>query len=1399
MPITRSFETLRSEGGLLPADLLQRINDPSSRLDGMRPEDYGLPSGERLTEAVTQSWNRLRKYWADFASAREGLAAGEAGTGVTNDKWSLPLLRELGFGPLPAGAGREVNGQLFAISRFVGVVPVHLVGAGVDLDRRTSGVRGAATASPHGILQEFLNREPASQWGVVCNGLQLRILRDNHALSRPSYFEADLEAMFGGEQFGEFSLLWYVAHHSRFAPREGKGPDSCWLEQWTKLVEEQGTRALKELRVSVQKALLALGQGFTSHPQNVALREALRSGALSPTELHGQLLRVVYRLIILFVAEDRTLDGQALLHPTDDRDVGIEARGAYARHFSTARLRDMAARIRGSRHGDLWRQHQTVVAALSGQPEGAAARAALALPALGSFLWSPASTPALNEARLSNHDFLEALRHLAFTIQDRQRRAVDYRSLGAEELGGVYEGLLALTPQVGSDGATFTFVELAGNERKTSGSYYTPDSLVRCLLDSALDPVVHRAIEGKNGDDAARAILQLKVCDPAVGSGHFLVGAAHRLARHLARVRANAAGEGEPSPRLYLQSLRDVIGRCLYGVDINPMSAELCRVSLWLEALEPGKPLSFLEHHIRVGNSLVGATPQMIASGIPDTAYSSTGTDEPSACAELKARNSAQRDRPSPLFASQEKELQDRLAQAAMAIEELPDATPENVNKKELLFRAREDAPAYQLAKHLADTWCAASFIQKTFSSSGHPNGITQQSLDALSVGRSIGIELEKAVRECAANYQFFHWHLAFPEVTARGGFDCVLSNPPWELMEAPSGERASDAYARLQHWYRSSQYAVLHGRRDLYKLFLVESSAEQLSPTGRLGMLVPIGVFIEEDSAAWRKSFYDSGSVIRLLHFQNAGKKFFDHVHGSYRFCAVTYSREIVPVHEFSPVITQPSTSIGSEVISISRQELDAVLGPQRAAVSYQSEAQGRLHRTMADTGRSRGCVEFDVVSEFHASTDKRMFTADGWAVLKNRNIHLYDPQFAPYEEWVSAPDVQERLRRKGLTSEKWITEYVRLVFRDIARGDDERTLIACLVAPGAVSTYDTPMIVPRCSDDGLQKCMAFVAAAMSSLAVDFLVRPLVDKHVKRYVLSRVPILSPRSVAPEQLSWFLSRVVELVCNDERFLPFSRACTGGEHVFRKDEQRRSIIKAELDAAFLWLYLSPEPFDVLGRSRRHDSSSSVHSDMTDAASAVLDSFEVMRRGEIKEFGAFKTKRLVLERLEAIEGAVRAGRPYRSPLEPPPGLPFGPDGEFLEHQGNHLPSNIHLPRGGTRKRGELLLSDLEQFFPNESVTVRVNVGVSGERIRVQPAIGVAVTNGERVVLAHRDLRVGAKSVPVAVGTLRIDARRDAATDEEYLVVSVKADDGGVAQVKLRPDEWASLRTVGRVLEN
>ena len=545
------------------------------------------------------------------------------------------------------------------------------------------------------------------------------------------------------------------------------------------------------------------------------------------------------------------------------------------------------------------------------------------------------STPELNDAELTNHDFLEALRHLAFTRQNKVLRPVDYRNLGTEELGGVYEGLLALTPQVSGDGADFTFAEFAGNARKTSGSYYTPDSLVQCLLDSALDPVVEAALRGESGADAERAILDLKVCDPAVGSGHFLVGAAHRLARHLARVRAHAAGESEPSPLLYQHALRDVIGRCLYGVDMNPMAAEFCRVSLWLEALEPGKPLSFLDHHIRVGNSLLGTTPELIEAGLPDEAFKPQQGDDRKICTGLRRRNKAERESGQRdmgyLMVAEPSAEYDTLGSRIRWIDESPDDTLGEVRGKEAQFRRLVVSGEYRHRQLVADAWCAA-FVQPKGVGAGRDPAmcITTDTLRGLEAdSEALAPAQRREVERLGREYQFFHWHLAFPEVFeggGGGGFDCVLGNPPWERVKlqekewfaerSPEIADAPNAAARKRmiraledddpelyrafldalrqsegwsHLMRNSGRYPLCARGDInsYAVF-AEGMRSVLNERGRVGCVLPTGIATDDTTKFFFQDVVGTKSLVSLFDFENKGV-FFPDVHSSYKFCLFT------------------------------------------------------------------------------------------------------------------------------------------------------------------------------------------------------------------------------------------------------------------------------------------------------------------------------------------------------------------------------------------------------------------------------------------------------------------------------------------------------------------------------
>src|SRR5262249_12103993 len=209
-------------------------------------------------------------------------------------------------------------------------------------------------------------------------------------------------------------------------------PEECWLERWSRTAQEQGTRALDQVRVGVEEAITALGCGFLTHPANQGLRDQLRSGALEKHEYYRQLLRLVYRLLFLFVAEDRDL----LLDPRPDPT----ARDRYQRFYSTVRLRRLAERRVGTRHADLYHGLRLVMQKLGCDvrcPE-------LALPALGSFLFSIEAAPDLEGCAISNHDLLDAVRALAFSTDGHSRRLVDYKNLGSEELGSVYESLLEL-------------------------------------------------------------------------------------------------------------------------------------------------------------------------------------------------------------------------------------------------------------------------------------------------------------------------------------------------------------------------------------------------------------------------------------------------------------------------------------------------------------------------------------------------------------------------------------------------------------------------------------------------------------------------------------------------------------------------------------------------------------------------------------------------------------------------------------------------------------------------------------------------------------------------------------------------------------------------------------------
>ena len=845
-----AMTTITSTGALLPRDLLDRVTAGDPTLEGTHAETYGLAPDDRLNNGIAQSWNRLGTLWEQFTAEEAVHDSERAATRLTRRRFTLPLLEELGFVPLPLATNLHVDGKDYPISHeWAESVPVHLVGARVPIDRRTPGIAGAAKTSPHGLVQEFLNRSDRHLWAIISNGRLLRLLRDNASLTRTAFVEFDLAAMFGGEQYNDFVVLWLTCHRTRF---EGERPDSCLLERWTREAASSGLRALERQRDGVERAVTALGTGFIRQP-NSALKEQIRSGELTAEGYHRQVLRLVYRLLFLLVAEAREL----LL----TREADAAARKRYERFYSMRRLVSLADQHRGSPHGDLWESLAVVVRALSGDK----ATPSLELQPLGSFLWSADATPDLDSATIDNAHLLDAVRALTFVYdsESRVRRFVDYRNLGAEELGSVYESLLELHAEVDIDAGVFCLANAAGHERKATGSYYTPPLLIARLLDDALNPALD---EAERAADAEDALLALRVLDPACGSGHFLIAAAHRIAGRLASVRS---GDAEPAPPDLRAALRDVIGRCLYGIDINPMAVELCKVSLWIEANQPGRPLGFLDHHIVVGNSLLGATPELIDDGLPDAAFKALADDDKQWVKILRRANKDERKRRAQevlALAWSPSTGTNSLAEELAVINAGPENSVGDVTVKADLFVKLKSSPEYLRSKLAADAYCAAFVTPKTPSA---PT-ITDATVRSVAEGRDIDTATRATVQALAERYRFTHLHLIYPDVfTDSGGFDVVIGNPPF-LSQLRDRTVTSQ---RVANFKRHRYGEVFEALTDTAYLFLEFSCRAARLHNGRVGLVQPESLLAADGATALRRALAARSTIESLW---VAGEKIF-------------------------------------------------------------------------------------------------------------------------------------------------------------------------------------------------------------------------------------------------------------------------------------------------------------------------------------------------------------------------------------------------------------------------------------------------------------------------------------------------------------------------------------------
>ena len=1298
------FTTTRTEGALLPAEILRRIVEGDRALEGLDPESYHLEKSEKINEAVNRAWFRCLGAWRIFRAATEKLLESDIGTTLTRERWLLILFQELGYGRLLAAKAQEIGGNTYPISHIWHHTPIHLVSFRQDMDRRTPGVAGAARLSPHSLIQEFLNRSENHLWGIVSNGHRLRILRDNISLTRQAYVDFDLEALMEGEIYTDFVLLYLLLHQSRL---EAETPEECWLEKWSREAQERGTRALDRLRDGVEQAITALGQGFLAHPENTALRGALQTGTLSPLGYYQQLLRLIYRFIFLFVAEDRGLI------PLSDISADVRKRYAF---YAIARLRRLAGRRRGTRHGDIYAGLQVTFACLEkGEPS-------LGIPALNGFLFSPETLPYINGCKLANDALLPAIRGLCYTEENHILRPVDYRNLGTEELGSVYESLLELHPELNADAFTFSLKTYAGSERKTTGSHYTHRSLIRCLLDSALEPLLNEAMKKPEPE---KALLALKVADLACGSGHFLIAAAHRIARDLAVVRT---GEGEPPLEALREALRDVVASCIYGVDINPLAVELCKVALWLESLDPRKPLGFLDHRIKCGNSIIGATPELLKNGIPDDAFKPIEGDDPAVASSIRRKNKEERKGQQDLFMIQEDRSDWREAASAYATwASLPEDNVMQVSEKARQYDTLLDGRAIRHQHDLADLWTAAFFWPLT------PETIetvpTQDVFRRLRDGAyALDGKTARRVKALAEEHRFFHWHLEFPEVfMKRQGFDCDLGNPPWEriklqekeffaqrdpeIANAPNAAARKRLIAKLpetnpvlwkafasakrasegeSHFLRSSGRYPLSAVGDIntYQIF-AGLFRELLSDKGRAGVIIPTGIATDDTNKQFFADLTEKKALVSLYDFENR-EGIFPAVHRSYKFCLLTMGGPNTAPEgtDFAFFLTNTTQLHEPDRHFKLSSEDVALLNPNtRTCPIFRSKRDAEITKAIyrrlpviideskGDAGNPWG-IKFATM--FHMANDSDLFRtreqleADGWDIKGNifergeerylptyegKMITIFDHRYASASfsqsavmrqgEATQATDIEHCNANYVVSPRYWVHERevdVRLdheaisyflSFMDVTSSTNHRTMISCLLPKSSV-VHKLPLIFTH-ANNLLKSCLY---AMLNSIIFDYCVRQkLGGISLTYFVLKQLPIVQPDAFESLRVK-IAESVLELTYTAYDMKPFAADVWAELYPnpatrpplpepFIWDQDRRFKIRCELDALYFHLY---------GINR-------------DDADYILETFPIVKRKDIAQYGEYRTKNLILEIYDAMQHSKETGQPYQTILDPP----------------------------------------------------------------------------------------------------------------------------------------------------
>jgi hypothetical protein len=1052
-------------------------------------KDYKGKLGEKERAS---SWSRALKNWE---KAARSLGPGSS-TSETRRRWLDPLFEELGFifgfslkdGDYVEAEKENLKEPLIFYPNGTGepVAYIDFRPWGMDLD---SVLEGAGRRLTPLKFMERLLAYGRARWGILTNGRVIRLLKRRELSSGRAFLEIDLENLLDTSDEASYRIFWALFRAKALVPDiEGK----CLLDLIDEESRKHAARVGGELRESVRRAVEILVQGFLDEPGNskhINLPQDVE-------QVYQQSLVLLYRLLFVLYAESLEL-----------LPVGTPL---YRDSYSLETLRSMVEDPKENFRPDEYRLWESL-SALFSLIENGVNIPELRLISCRGRLFSTRYAPLLESCKVSDAVMAEVIRQLSTTQpqQARGRERISYRELGVEELGAVYEGILQYEPKIAEqdmavvkvDGnEQIAFLELAraegyailetiprgkfylslwGGRRKGSGTYYTDSRITRFLVEQALKPL----IEGKKAQD----ILKLKVLDPAMGSGAFLVAACHYLADAFL-VALISEAEAEPFPdtpmgRLleYMWSLMDqgnmeeariharrlVAENCLYGVDLNSLAVELAKVSLWLSTLARDRPLTFLDHRLRSGDSLLGTRLADVAV-YPIALRGDTNNRRTPSQEQLRLFEIA--------------EVRQGLATLAehrrwMASE--PDESPAIIDLKErMLGEDLKEGTLFSRLKEAGNLWCALWFwnshdLERPVSS------VYNAAVEAIVTGRNrlppaVLEQLRSVSKEIARQHDFYHWELEFPEVffdergepLASPGFDAVVGNPPWDIIKPNSREFFSNYEPRFRklpkqiaqqkmdelcqdnaiaaawreysakiegqsRFIRSSTIYQHYGGGDLnsYKVFL-ERFLQLTKHGGVTALVVPSGLTTDEGSTQLRKLLFDDTRILCWYSFENRQKVF--PIDSRFKFILLAAEKgsktESFPCFFYRHDLADLETEHRRELKLEMPLELVRRFSPETLSImEFRSRRDLEITQKIYDKHPLLGenvpdAWNIKLAAEFHMTGDSHLFNTrgNGLVLYEGKMIHQFDPF---YHKTTNNPE----LPRYWIKEEKGLRELAR------------------------------------------------------------------------------------------------------------------------------------------------------------------------------------------------------------------------------------------------------------------------------------------------------------------------------------------------------------------------------------